>query len=71
MTAADSNLKYSLDTQSGYVRDTIDLVPWLQVLAGVRYDRFDVAGLDMNINALRARVDEKLSKQGRGDLQAA
>ena len=63
MTTADSNLKYSLDTQSGYVRDTIELVPWLQVLAGLRYDRFDVAGLDMNINTLRARVDEKLSKQ--------
>jgi catecholate siderophore receptor len=63
VTAADSNLKYSLDTQSGYVRDTIDLVPWLQVLAGLRYDRFDVAGLDMNVNALRSRVDEKLSKQ--------
>jgi catecholate siderophore receptor len=63
VTAADSNLKYGLDTQSGYVRDTIDLVPWLQVLAGLRYDRFDVSGLDMNVNALRTRVDEKLSKQ--------
>ena len=63
VTTADSNLKYSLDTQSGYVRDTIDLARWLQVMAGVRFDRFDCRRLDMNTNTLRARVDEKLSKQ--------
>lgn len=64
VTSPDANSKYTLNTQSGYVRDTIDITRWLQVIGGVRYDRFDLAALDMNTNTNRVRVDEKMSVQG-------
>ena len=63
MTTADANSKYRLNIESAYVRDTIDITRWLQLIAGVRYDRFDLATLDMNSNTNRGRVDEKLSPQ--------
>lgn len=62
--ASDANSKYRLNTQSGYVRDQIDVTRWLQLIGGVRYDRFDMAALDMNTNTNRVRVDEKTSVQG-------
>ena len=62
--ATDANSKYRLNTQSGYVRDQIEITRWLQVVGGVRYDRFDLSALDQNTGILRDRVDEKLSPQG-------
>ncbi len=62
--ASDANSKYRLNTQSGYVRDQIDVTRWLQLVAGVRYDRFDLQAFDMNTNTNRIRTDEKLSTQG-------
>jgi catecholate siderophore receptor len=63
VTTPDSNSDYHLQTDSGYLRDTIELARWLQVIAGVRYERFDLSALDMNTNTLRTRVDNKISKQ--------
>ena len=63
VTAADSNSKYRLYVDSGYVRDTIDVTRWLQLVGGVRFDHFDMSALDMNVNINRARVDDKLSPQ--------
>jgi catecholate siderophore receptor len=34
------------------------------VIAGARFDRFDLTALDMNTNTTRSRVDQKVSKQG-------
>lgn len=59
----DAFSKYTLNTQSGYVRDTIEITRWLQIIGGVRYDRFDLTALDQNTNTQRIRVDEKLSPQ--------
>jgi catecholate siderophore receptor len=50
--------------QSGYVQDQIELTRWLQLIAGVRYDRFDFTALDQNTNTTRNRVDEKASPRG-------
>lgn len=61
--AADSNSKYGLNIQSGYVRDQIDVTRWLQLIAGVRYDRFDLTATDQNTFTQRHRVDNKLSPQ--------
>lgn len=61
--STDANSKYRLYTESGYVRDQIEITRWLQVIAGVRYDRFDMWALNQNDNSLRTRVDEKLSPQ--------
>lgn len=63
VTTADSNSKYRLNIESGYVRDTIEITRWLQLIGGVRYDRFDMSATDQNTGIARARVDEKLSPQ--------
>lgn len=63
VTQPDSNSKYQLNTQSAYVRDQIEVTRWLQLVGGVRYDRFDMSAVDRNTNTERARVDEKLSPQ--------
>src|SRR5205085_1144250 len=63
VTTADSNSKYRLNIQSGYARDTIEITRWLQLIGGVRFDRFDISALDMNTNITRARIDDKVSPQ--------
>jgi catecholate siderophore receptor len=63
VTSADSNSKYRLYVDSGYVRDTIEITRWIQLIGGVRFDHFDMAALDMNTNIQRARTDDKLSPQ--------
>ncbi|HMF41142.1 MAG TPA: TonB-dependent receptor, partial [Polyangia bacterium] len=64
VTSADSNSKYNADIQSAYVRDTIDVTPWLQLIGGVRFDRFDLSALDQNTNTNRERIDNMVSPQG-------
>src|SRR5258706_836969 len=63
VTSADSNSKYQLNIESAYVRDTIEVTRWLQLIAGARFDRFDMSALDMNTNTQRARIDDKVSPQ--------
>jgi catecholate siderophore receptor len=59
----DSNSKYGLDVQSGYIRDTMEIGRGLQLIAGARFDRFDMSALDMNTNIQRGRVDNLVSPQ--------
>jgi catecholate siderophore receptor len=59
--ATDASSRSDLYVSSGYVQDQIEFTRWLQVIAGVRYDRFDFNALDQNTNTARERVDEKLS----------
>jgi catecholate siderophore receptor len=63
VTAAqtDASSRYRLNVDTGYVQDQIDVTRGLQLIAGVRYDRFDLTALDQNTNTTRGRVDEKLS----------
>jgi len=60
----DANSKYTTNIQSAYVRDTIEVAPWLQLIGGVRFDRFDLSALDQNTNTNRERVDNMVSPQG-------
>src|SRR5262249_537642 len=55
VTSADSNSKYTLNIQSAYVRDTVDITRYLQLIGAVRFDRFDMSALDMNTNISRGR----------------
>jgi len=64
VTAADSNSRYNANIQSAYVRDTVDVTRWLQLIGGVRFDRFDLSALDQNTNTSRGRVDGLVSPQG-------
>ena len=43
VTAADSNSKYGLNVKSAYARDTVEITRWLQLIGGVRFDRFDMS----------------------------
>ncbi|MDF2114963.1 TonB-dependent siderophore receptor [Roseiarcaceae bacterium H3SJ34-1] len=67
--STDGNSKYRLNTESAYVRDTVDVTKWLQLIGGVRVDRFDLSALDQNTNTLRSRVDTKLSPQAAAILK--
>jgi catecholate siderophore receptor len=60
----DANSKYTLDIQSAYLRDTVEVTSWLHLIGGVRCDRFDLSALDQNTNTNRARVDNMVSPQG-------
>ena len=57
----DASSRSDLYVSSVYVQDQIDLTRFLQLIAGVRYDRYDFTALDQNTNTTRSRVDEKLS----------
>lgn len=53
----------NVESVSAYVQDQISLGDHLQVVAGLRYDRFDITGADLQPNPDRpfARLDEKVS----------
>jgi len=63
VTTPDSDSKYGLNVESAYVRDTIEITRWLQLIGGIRVDRFDMSATDRNTNTDRTRVDTKLSPQ--------
>lgn len=63
VSSPDSNSKYALNIQSAYVRDTVDITRALQLIAGARFDRYDMSSLDMNTNISRSRVDNLVSPQ--------
>jgi catecholate siderophore receptor len=63
VTSADSNSKYRLYVESGYARDTIEITRWLQLIAGARFDQFDMSAVDQNTGILRHRVDDEISPQ--------
>src|SRR6201999_3387286 len=42
-------------------QDQIEINRYLHLIAGVRYDRFDLTALDQNTNIQRNRVDEQFS----------
>jgi catecholate siderophore receptor len=63
VTTADSNSKYGLDVESTYVRDTAEITRWLQLIGGLRFDRFEMAATDQNTNIFRARTDNLTSPQ--------
>ncbi len=63
VTAADSNSVYGLNIQSAYVRDTVEITRWLQLIGGVRFDRFDMSATDNNTAIFRQRTDNLTSPQ--------
>jgi catecholate siderophore receptor len=57
----DSFSNYRLNIQSAYAQDQIEITRWLQLIAGLRYDRFDMSATDENTGIFRSRVDDTLS----------
>ncbi len=60
----DASSRTDLSLQSGYVQDEIEITRYLQVIAGVRQDRYDLTALDQNTNSTRGRVDDLTSPRG-------
>ena len=61
VTTPDSFSNYRLNIQSAYAQDQIDVTRWLQLIAGLRYDRFDMNATDDNTGIFRNRIDNTLS----------
>lgn len=61
--ALNRNTVSTVESVAAYVQDQISLGEQFQVVAGLRYDRFDIAGVDRQPDPDRpfARVDEKVS----------
>ena len=59
--SADANSKYRLNVSSAYAQDQIDVTRWLQLIAGARFDQFDLTALDQNSGITRNRTDDKIS----------
>ncbi len=57
---ANSASESTLDTLSTYIQDQIDFGP-VQLVAGLRYDRFDLESLNVRNGFAGARLDEKWS----------
>ena len=69
ITTADSNSKYGLKTESAYVRDTVEITRWVQLIGAGRYDRFDLSAQDLNTTIFRTRVDRFISPQAAAILK--
>ena len=63
VTTPDANSDYTLNVTSFYARDAIDITNWLQIIGGVRFDRFDKSALDKNTNTNRTLVNNNVSPQ--------
>lgn len=61
VTTPDGFSKYRLNIESAYAQDQIDITRWLQLIAGARFDRFDLSATDFNTGILRSRIDDKVS----------
>ncbi len=53
---SDARNKTDLDLAAVYLQDQIELTRWLQLIGGVRYDRFDLNYVNFNGNGLTAPV---------------
>lgn len=46
--ASDARNRTDLNTSSGYVQDQVELTRWLQLIGGIRFDRFDLKYVNLN-----------------------
>lgn len=62
-TTLSRNTVSTVESVSAYVQDQIHLGEQVQIVAGLRYDRFDITGTDLQPDPDRpfARVDDKVS----------
>ena len=53
-----------LDVYSVYVQDQIEVTEWLQLVAGLRFDIFDIEVNNIPAAEIRTRKDDELSPRG-------
>jgi len=59
--ASGANTRYDLGLAAVYAQDQVEIGPHLQLIGGLRYDRFDFAATDRRSTVTQARVDDLLS----------
>jgi catecholate siderophore receptor len=59
--ATDANNTYRLNLAATYLQDQIEITRYLQLIAGVRFDRFDLQSQDRRNGATFARTDDLVS----------
>ncbi|MEO0464649.1 MAG: TonB-dependent receptor [Pseudomonadota bacterium] len=60
----NDDTRVDIEVVSAYVQDEIELADWLIVVAGVRFDRFDVTVNNVPLAEIRTRSDEEFSPRG-------
>ncbi|WP_309750962.1 TonB-dependent siderophore receptor [Novosphingobium sp.] len=60
-TGLVTNGQTKVKSRSLYIQDQIELAPWLQVIGGVRYDRFQISAVNLLTSVPSARTDNKWS----------
>ena len=60
----DASSRSDLYISSGYIQDQIEITRHLELIAGVRQERFDLTALDQNTNITRGRIDDLTSPRG-------
>jgi catecholate siderophore receptor len=61
VSTTDGNSRYRLNVSSAYVRDTLEVGPWLQFIGGARFEKFDLWALDMNTGTPRTQDNSFIS----------
>ncbi len=56
-----TNSHSDVQSRSLYLQDQVELAPWLQVIGGVRYDRFEIRATNLLTSLPTARSDSKWS----------
>jgi len=52
-----TNSRSKVQSLSFFVQDQVELAPWLQVIAGIRHDRFEIAATNLLTAAATGRTD--------------
>lgn len=60
-TAPVSSSRSKVNSLSFYLQDQVELAPWLQVIAGVRHDRFEIDATNRLNSVVTGRSDSKWS----------
>lgn len=60
-TFNDANNTYKLDLGAVYLQDQIEITKYLQIIGGVRFDRFDLESRDRVTGAVFSRTDNLVS----------
>ncbi|BAT60533.1 putative TonB-dependent receptor BfrD precursor [Variibacter gotjawalensis] len=60
----DANSTYRLGLGAVYIQDQIEVTRWLQLIAGVRFDHFDLEATNRTTNLTFGRIDNVVSPRG-------
>ncbi len=63
-TDLNDDTRVSIDVFSAYIQDQIEITDWLDLVAGVRFDSFDIEVFNVVANETRTRTDEEFSPRG-------